>query len=122
MDPARLPRALRLAAYALAVAVVLYLCLSPKEGLPVPEPFTDKVDHALAWASLTAVGLLLSPRRPRAILAFCLALGAGVEVAQTLMGLGRQGDWLDFAADAAGVSCAAAAWLAWRARRPGAAR
>ncbi len=42
------------------------------------------------------------------------AAGGAVELAQTAMGLGRYGDWLDLAADALGAFATAAVWLAGR--------
>lgn len=118
LRPDRLPRSLRLAAYAAATAILLYLCLAPAPDLPGPSPW-DKAQHAIAWAVLTGLGLVLSPSRPRAICAFALSLGVLVEVLQATMGFGRQGDWRDVAADAVGVAAALAAWaLVQRRFRP----
>lgn len=107
MFPANLPRPLRLGLYAGVVAVLLWLCLTPSANLPTIDLW-DKIEHALAWIVLTGMGLALSPRRPRAIVAFAFALGAFVEVAQSLMGQGRQGDLLDLLADAIGIAAATA--------------
>jgi VanZ family protein len=106
----RLPRPLRLALYAAAVAVLLYLCLAPTDRLPGVELW-DKAEHAIAWFVLAALGFLLSPRRPRAITVFALALGAAVEVLQAILPLGRDGEIGDWAADAIGVGVAVAAYL-----------
>jgi VanZ family protein len=114
MLPHRLPRPLRLALYALASAVLLYICLAPTETLPNPR-IGDKWEHAAGWFVLTALGLLLSPRRPRAIAAYALALALVIELLQAAMPLGRHGDALDFAADAVGVALAFA--FAWIVRR-----
>src|SRR3546814_20150509 len=91
MHPSRLPRPVRLALYALAVAILLYLCLAPSEDLPSVEA-SDRFEHSAAWFVLTATGLILAPRRPRAIVAFAAALGVVVEVLQGLMPLGRPAD------------------------------
>lgn len=112
-DPARLPRPVRLAAYGLATAILLYLCLAPAKDIP-KEPLWDKAEHAIAWGVLALSGLLLARRRPRAIVAFALTVGAAVEVLQATMGFGRDGDWRDLVADAVGVAAAAALWLAAR--------
>jgi VanZ family protein len=113
--PARWPRPLRLALYALAVAILLWLTLAPQQALP-PEPgFGDKWDHALAWTVLVLSGLVLAPRRPLALAAFALALGVVVEVLQGVMAFGRDSDWRDLIADAAGV--ALAFLIAWGVRR-----
>jgi VanZ family protein len=58
---------------------------------------------------------VLAPNRPRALAVFALALGAVVEVLQGVMGLGRDSDWRDVVADAAGVALAFA--IAWLVRR-----
>jgi len=102
MRPDRLPAPARAAIFAAAVALVLYVSLSPAETLPGTS-LSDKVQHALAWGALTGLGLALAPLRWREVAGFCLVLGIGVELAQATMGLGRQGDWRDFVADAAGV-------------------
>lgn len=114
MLPYRLPRPLRLALYALATAVLLYLCLAPQDALPEPG-LGDKWEHAVAWFVLAFTGLALSPRRPVAIAAYSLGLAVLVELLQATMGFGRHGDWRDLAADALGVAAAYVA--AWPLRR-----
>jgi VanZ family protein len=103
----RLPRPYRLALYALATAILLWLCLSPQEDLP-SAPMGDKIEHTIAWFVLTITGLLLSHHRPRAIAAFALGVGGAVELLQATMGFGRHGDWRDLVADALGVAVAMA--------------
>lgn len=100
--PYRLPRPLRLALYALATLILLYLCLAPSRDLPKVSLW-DKEEHAAAWLVLTLTGLLLSPWRPRAIAAFAFAVGVFVELAQWAMGFGRDADWHDVAADCVGI-------------------
>jgi hypothetical protein len=107
------PGALKQACYAVATAVLLYLCLAPGKVLP-KEPFSDKVEHALAWAVLAGLGLGLWPQRPRRVVGYALALGALVEVLQALMPLGRDGDWRDWIADSTGVAAALLAWALLR--------
>lgn len=104
--PHRWPRPLRLGLYALAVAILLWLTLAPQKALPPDPGFNDKWDHALAWTVLVLSGLVLGPRRPRALAAFALALGLLVEILQGVMGFGRDSDWRDLVADAAGVALA----------------
>jgi len=106
MLSARLPRPLRLALYAGAVGVVLFLCLAPSQDVPGEGLVWDKAEHSVTWAILTFLGLALSSHRPRAIALFALALGGAIEVLQATMGFGRDGDWRDFAADAIGVAAA----------------
>ena len=100
--PYRWPRPIRLAAYALATAILLYMCFAPSDDLPKVNIW-DKEEHAIAWFVLAATGLILSPRRPRGIALFAFGLGAAVEIAQQLMGFGRDGDWHDVAADSIGI-------------------
>ncbi len=107
----RLPRPLRLAIFALACAILLYITLAPGQDVPGVGLVWDKAEHATAWAVLTGAGLLLSTRRRWLIPLFAFLFGAAVEVAQAVMPLGRDGDWRDLAADTVGV---AAAWVAWR--------
>jgi hypothetical protein len=114
MLPHRLPRPVRLGLFALASAILLYLCLAPSGALPEPG-IGDKWEHGLAWMVLVLTGLALGPRRPRAIVAYALALAVAVEVLQGLMGFGRDADWRDVLADALGVGAALA--IAWAAAR-----
>jgi len=97
---------LRFAAFGLACAVILYVCLAPTDQLPSVSVW-DKAEHALTWAALTGLGLALWPRRPWRVVVFAVALGGLIEVLQSTMGLGRTGDLADLAADAAGVAVAA---------------
>jgi VanZ family protein len=102
MLPYRLPRPLRLVLYALATAILLYLCLAPSRDLPKVNLW-DKEEHAAAWLVLTATGLVLYPRRPRAIALYAFGIGVFVELAQWAMGFGRDADWHDVAADCVGI-------------------
>lgn len=114
MLPHRLPRPLRLLAYAVATAALLYLCLAPSQSLPQPG-LSDKWEHAIAWFVLAALGLALSPRRPWAIAAFSLGLALVVEVLQAALPFGRHGDWRDLVMDGLGVALAYG--LFWLVRR-----
>jgi VanZ family protein len=105
MAPDRLSLPLRLGLYGAALAIVLYLTQAPVRDLP-PVSLWDKAEHALAWAALTACGLLLFPRRPGRIVLLVLAYGGLVEVVQALLPFGRDADWRDWAADAVGVGAA----------------
>jgi VanZ family protein len=109
LRPWRWPARLRFAAYAAAVAVLLYLCLAPSRDLP-NIVLWDKAEHAIAWFVLAVSGLVLWPWRPGRIAAFALALGAVVEVLQATLPFGRDGDWRDWVADAVGVSLALLGW------------
>jgi VanZ family protein len=116
MPPARLSWPLRIGAYLAAVTVLLWLCLAPSETLPQPENVSDKAEHGIAWFVLTALGVVLSPRRWRAVAAFALGLGVAVELLQAGLGFGRHGDWRDLAADSVGVLAALALLVPFRRR------
>lgn len=97
--------------------LICYLTLVPK---PLPDndiPFwehTDKVVHAIMFGAMY-VCLYLDiwrGRRPVARKRWLLALpvaafGGIIEVIQQAMAMGRGGDFLDFAADCAGIIIAA---------------
>jgi len=97
------PRWLRMGLYAIAVGILLYMCLAPQERVPGMGLFWDKWEHVVAWFVLTVVGFVLAPRRQLAISAFAVLLGVGIELLQATLGFGRRGDWLDLVADTLGV-------------------
>lgn len=102
-----LPRPIRVGLYAVAVGILLFMCLAPTRDLPGADLFWDKWEHVTAWFVLTTTGFILAPRRPRAIVVFAIALGAGIEILQaTLTVFGRDGDILDLVADTLGVFAA----------------
>lgn len=113
MLPYQPPRLLRIAAYALASLILLYMCLAPSDGLPKVGMW-DKEEHAIAWFVLAGTGLILSPRRPRAIALYAFWFGVFVEVVQGLMGFGRDADWHDVAADSIGIVAAFILYFAIR--------
>lgn len=100
--PLRL-RWLWLALGCLMMGVILYVCLIPQ--VPGPDfPGVDKVEHLLAWGGLGAWFASLIERRGFLRLGIVLVvLGVGIEFAQELMALGRQGDWRDVVANTLGV-------------------
>ena len=116
MSLASLPRPLRLALYVGAAAVLLALTLAPSEDLPSVNLW-DKAEHAVAWMVLTGLGLVLSPRRPRAIAGFALAFGALVEILQGLLPIGRDADIRDLLADSVGIGAALLVYLLVRGAR-----
>ncbi|HVN98552.1 MAG TPA: hypothetical protein VMT49_00800 [Steroidobacteraceae bacterium] len=88
---------------AVLALVVIVSSLVPSEDLPRLQ-LSDKFEHLIAYAGLAVwFGGLLPPRRYVALALALLALGGGIEIAQGLMGLGREADWRDFLADALGV-------------------
>jgi VanZ family protein len=109
LRPDRLPLPLRLGGYGVAVAVLLFLTLAPGDDLP-KEQLWDKAEHAIAWFVLAAIGLAFWPARPGRIAAFCVGLGAMVEVLQWGMPFGRDGDVRDLLSDSIGVAVALVIW------------
>jgi len=85
------------------VAAVLFLALMPSgeftPGLP-----NDKINHFLAFFVL-ACGARLLWARPGGVVLFVLlsCFGGAIELLQLAMGLGRQAEWGDLAADVLGV-------------------
>lgn len=106
MSPDRFPLLPRIVTFGFAVTVLLWLSLVPTEALP-KITFWDKAEHALAYLVLTGLGLILFPRRSISLIGGVLALGVTIELLQTIMELGRQGDWRDVIANSLGVACAA---------------
>jgi hypothetical protein len=120
LRPDRLPAALRFIAYGFAVALLMYLTLAPGEALPATTLW-DKAQHFLAWAVLTGLGLLFWPSRPGRVTAFALFLGGLIEVLQSALPFGRDGDVRDLFGDSVGIASALLIWcvLRWLAlRRP----
>lgn len=108
--PLRVAGLARVAFWACLLGVVV-LSLTPVQQLP-PQVLNlwDKAQHAGGFAVLTLLGLWAYPQRAVALLAAMLALGVGIEVAQSATGW-RYGDVADWVADAVGV---AAAYTVWR--------
>lgn len=108
---------LKISIFAGLAAIIAYLSLAPAQDTPTAGLFWDKAQHALAYLVLTGVGLVFFPRRQRAVFFGVLAFGVGVELAQSAMGFGRQGDWRDAVANAAGALLAlrmVQLWRRWR--------
>jgi hypothetical protein len=98
-----LPRLLKLAFWAaLLFALVMALLPQPPQ---LPGSPSDKVQHMLAFAVLTALALAAYPRAGWLKIGFGLAcFGAFIELAQLIPMLGREGSWLDLAADCGAVA------------------
>ena len=88
---------------ALLILAVVIASLVPARELPRLH-ISDKIEHLLAYLSLAIwFGGLVPVRRYLWLALALLALGGGIEIAQGLMGLGREADWRDFIAGACGV-------------------
>ena len=87
----------------LSLLTLSTLSLLPSGYLP-PQAFSlwDKAQHALGFAGLTVLALWAYPGAARKIPWWLLIHGAAIELAQAATGW-RQGDWLDWLADAIGI-------------------
>ena len=84
--------------------LVVIASLVPARDLPHLR-VSDKLEHLLAYLALALwFGGLVPPRGYLRLALGLVALGGGIEIAQGLMGLGRQAGWRDFEADALGVA------------------
>ncbi len=89
------------------VAFVLYSTLSPEKYVPGLNLLNDKIEHGSAFFGMTFWFGGLMSRRRFWLLGICMSLfGAGIEVAQGTMGLGRDMDFWDWVADTNGVIAA----------------
>jgi len=86
------------------VLIVVFGCLVPAGSVP-QLGMSDKLEHMIAYGGLAlCYGGLIEPRRYPYLAVALLALGGGIEIAQGLMGWGRDADWRDFYADALGTA------------------
>lgn len=93
---------------------VVTLSLLPADQLPA-QAFSlwDKAQHAIAFATLGASGLLAYPRHPGRVLLGLLLCGGAIELAQAASGW-RFGDWQDWFADAVGLAAGTVLAGGWR--------
>ena len=102
-----------LAAGWLLVAVVTWGSLTPTPPhVEFPFPQFDKVEHFSAYFGMTAWFTAAWPKRWRGVALAFVIMGGLIEILQ--MFTGRDAEWLDWAADCAGVALALypARWLA----------
>lgn len=91
-------------AFWLLLGLILALSLMPSEDA-LTVFADDKLNHILAFFTLSFMARLLWPRAKLAILFVLLALlGGGIELLQLAMGFGREADWMDFAADIVAIA------------------
>lgn len=84
--------------FALAIA---YLTLSAPDQISVGGAISDKIYHFLAFTILVIPVAIFNPRALAWVLPASLLFGGAIELIQPHVG--RQGEWLDFWADFAGV-------------------
>lgn len=98
-------------AFAACLIVVLAMALAPAP-IPLPSTGWDKANHVVAFTVLALLGCRSYPQRAIWVLSGLLAYGGAIELLQAVTGL-RTAEWLDLAADGAGISCG---WLLTYAR------
>lgn len=99
--PASLRGTLRLV-FVVILIVVMWLAVQPAPDLVQLFSWQDKVEHALLFAALAALGAAAWPRQPATLVAGLLLYGAAMEVAQSFTTF-RVGDPWDWLADAVGT-------------------
>ena len=98
-----IPRPLRLVLFIAACATIVWLSLAPAKSLPGVN-MSDKLEHAAAYGVLALLGAWAFRARSWRLALGLFALGVGMEIAQSTMGWGRQGDLLDAAANSLGIA------------------
>jgi hypothetical protein len=87
------------------------MALLPRPPQPPGDP-SDKVQHILAFTVLTALALAAYPFATWLTIGIGLAaVGGLIELAQLIPALGREGSWLDWAADCGAVALVLAAGI-----------
>ena len=76
---------------------------------PQSQNIWDKAQHVAGFAWLALLGLWAYPQRAPAVVAGLTAWGGLIELMQMATGW-RDGDWIDWLADAIGVLAMALAW------------
>jgi VanZ family protein len=97
-----IPRFVRIAVFAVACLVIVWLSVAPTSALPTVSLW-DKFEHAGAYLGLALLGSWAFPGRAWSLAIGLFALGVGVEIAQASMGWGRQGDPADALANTIGI-------------------
>ena len=94
----------------LALCLVTILSLLPADQLPsIAFDVWDKAQHTLGFLLLGTLGLWSYPQVSLRVVLGLLIYGAAIELAQAATGW-RQGDWLDWIANALGVAAAYGIW------------
>ncbi|PTE07677.1 hypothetical protein C9427_24835 [Mesorhizobium helmanticense] len=92
-----------------ALAFVLLLALSPARFLQeFGMAFTfdhDKLNHATAFAVLTALGSIGWPEHKARLIVLLVLTGAAIELLQGMQLIGRDMSIFDWFADCAGMAC-----------------
>jgi hypothetical protein len=100
---------------AAVLAAITVLSLTPMPELPLPEvEMADKLHHLVAYALLAFPVALARPVGAPLFLLLFIAWSGGIELVQPYVE--RQGDWIDLAANAAGLALGTLAATALRRR------
>lgn len=97
----RPPRLVLLALFWATAVVVGVFALVPAT-VHLPTTGWDKSNHALAFASLAALGAMCWPQRRLQVLVALAAYGGAIEIAQLFTDT-RSADWLDWFTDLVGL-------------------
>jgi VanZ family protein len=90
--------------FVVACLVAVTLALLPKPPKLPTDQFGDKVQHIIGFATLALMAALAFPAMPRwRVIERLSFLGALIEVAQSIPGLGRDCDIRDWIADTLAV-------------------
>lgn len=109
-----IPFNVRIILFAVACGVIAWLSLSPTQALPQGLTFWDKAEHALAYLGLGLIGAWAFPKRLGRLAIGLFLAGVGVEILQSTVGLGRQGDPYDAVANSTGIAVGLLVALALR--------
>jgi glycopeptide antibiotics resistance protein len=95
--------------FLVTLACVLLLTLLPVRFLPdlgmTVTLHDDKLEHAIAFAVLAALGSLGWPEHKTRLIVLLALTGAAIEVLQGAQFIGRDMDVFDWVADCAGMVC-----------------
>lgn len=95
---------------------ITVISLLPSPYLPHAFDWWDKAQHALAFLTLSMLGLWAYPSNPYRMILCILFFGLVIELAQAATGW-RYGEWQDWLADAIGVGVAYFCWTFLNLRR-----
>ena len=85
-----------------AVVTITWLALSPRPP-PLVDTGADKINHLLAFTTLSFMAWFALPGARRVAMVALLAYGGMIEIVQSFVP-SRSAEWADFATDAAGIA------------------
>lgn len=102
----RIPRLVFRCLFIATLMLVFWLALQPAPDIVKLVSWQDKIEHAVLFALLMALGVVAWPSHLPVVAAGLLGYGAAMEIAQSLTGY-RFGEMWDWIADAVGIAVAA---------------